>query len=358
MKVAYLIPGDDAIGPNIFTLNLVKGMLLISNFECEIFHFNRQESYTNKLKFPVKCSALNFNEKHDFSDFDLIHSTQIYADSYIVRHSLYRKFICITSMHCFMYPDFIQRKGKLIGWIECQIWKYSLNRIQNVIVSSSAQKKYYEKHLNNKHSYEIIPYGIPEMKLQTIEESIKEQIIRFKRNYKLLCGCGSLIVRKGFHQLISYLTHNPNAAVVLIGEGPEKKNLKDLATELGVRDRVLFLGFLKGSYNYYPLFDAYCMTSNSEGFGLAMLEAMCVKTPIICSDLDIYKDYFSNLNVGLFTYGEQKSFNIAADKVLLNTEYYSKESRKLYDNIFSLHLMASKHYEYYSRIVYGNLNLF
>lgn len=351
MKVAYLIPGDDAIGPNIFTLNLIKGMMEIPGFECEVFHFNRQEKYTNKLCFPVPCKALKFNEKYDFSDFDIIHSTQIYADSYVVYHNLQKKYKCITSMHCFMYPDFIQRKGTVMGWLDCQIWKYALNRLPNVIVSSSAQQRYYERHLNKKHSYDVIPYGIPEMPLGTVDKEVEKRILDFKKDYQILCGCGSLIIRKGFHQLISYLTHNPKAAVVLIGEGVEKENLQNQALDSGVSNRVLFLGFLKGSYNYYPLFDAYCLSSNSEGFGLAMLEAMCVKAPIICSDLDIYKDYFNDSNVGLFEYGNQESFNRAADRVLANKTYYSDQSRKMYDNTFALHLMAEKHYIYYNKII-------
>lgn len=351
MKVAYLIPGDDAIGPNIFTLNLIKGMMEIPGFECEVFHFNRQEKYTNKLIFPVPCRALQFKEKYDFSRFDIIHSTQIYADCYVAFHKLYNCNKCITSMHCFMYPDFIQRKGYVFGWLDCQIWKYALNKISNVIVSSSAQQRYYEKHLNNNHCYNIIPYGIPEMSFVGVDKDVENKIIEFKRDYQLLCGCGSLIIRKGFHHLIAYLSHNPKAAVVLIGEGTEKENLIKQANDCGVIDRVLFLGFLKGSYNYYPLFDAYCLSSNSEGFGLAMLEAMCVRAPIICSDLDIYRDYFNETNVGLFKYGDQESFDRAADKVLANKEYYSDQSRNLYDNIFALHLMAEKHYSYYKRII-------
>ena len=50
MKVAYLTPGDDATGPNIFTNNLVKGMIRLKDFECEVFHFNRNEKYTVSVR--------------------------------------------------------------------------------------------------------------------------------------------------------------------------------------------------------------------------------------------------------------------------------------------------------------------
>ena len=302
------------------------------------------------MDYPVKSTLLKFDDDYDFSGFDIIHSTQIYADSYVVFHGLNKKKRCITSMHCFMYPDFYTRKGKLIGWIDVQIWKLSLNEINEVIVSSSAQQRYYQKYLSADHNYKIIPYGIPEMQLKPMQEDVEKQIREFGKGRKLICGCGSLIQRKGFHQLIRYLNHNENIGLVLIGEGIEKDNLVRLAKELGVSDRVLFLGFLKDSYNYYPLFDAYCMTSSSEGFGLAMLEAMCVGTPIVCSSLDIYEDYFDSKNVGLFDYGDQDSLNNAIDRVLENKAFYAIEARKLYMKFFSVDAMAQKTFDYYSSI--------
>lgn len=350
MKVAYLTPGDDAIGPNIFTYNLVCGMIKHEGFECEIFHFNRNERYTNKLTYPVKCTMLRFEDNYDFSEFDIIHSTQIYADSYVVSHGLIESKKCVTSMHCFMYPDFYDRKGKILGWIDVQIWKLSLNQIEDIIVSSTAQLLYYQKHLSKDHRYTIIPYGIPEMQRQPMNEDVEKQIREFGKGRNLICGCGSLIQRKGFHQLISYLTHNKNVGLVLIGEGVEKDNLENQAKELGVSDRVLFMGFLPNSYNYYSLFDVYCMTSSSEGFGLALLEAMCVETPVVCSGLDIYEDFFNEKNVGKFEYGNQNSLNDAIDMVLANKDYYATEARKLYKNTFSVDSMVQRTLDFYQSL--------
>lgn len=127
--------------------------------------------------------------------------------------------------------------------------------------------------------------------------------------------------------------------------------LKSLTRELQVSNRVLFLGFLKDSYLYYPYMDAYCMCSNSEGFGLAMIEAMQMRTPIICTNLDIYKEYFDNSSVGLFEFENQESFNNAADTVLANIDYYADRAKLLADNVFSLKNMANQHYEYYQKLI-------
>ena len=90
---------------------------------------------------------------------------------------------------------------------------------------------------------------------------------------------------------------------------------------------------------------------NSEGFGLAMIEAMQMGTPIICSNLPIYIDYFNKNNVGLFEFNNQYSFNQAADTVLADIDYYSQQSQKLANGIFSLGNMGRKHYDYYKELL-------
>lgn len=354
MKIAFLIPAIDAMGPNIFTLNLVASLSCFHDLECEVFHFDRGSKDIKQLAFPVKVTELDFSKKFDFEGFDIIHSTMPVPDLYIFKHKLFKKHLCVTSMHCFMKEDLYQRKGKVIGWFETLIWKIGLKKFDNIIVSSTAMKFYYQQNLSSHHLFTIIPYGIPELRQTQMDSGIVAKIQHLHAKYKVICGCGSLIKRKGFHQLISYLAHNHDAAVVLIGRGEQEQALKDLAQKIGVIDRVLFLGFIKDSYNYYPLMDAYCMCSNSEGFGLAMLEAMQMKIPVVCTNLDIYKDYFDSQKVGLFEFGNQKSFNVAADRVLANLTYYSKQSDILAKEVFSLENMGALHYKFYKQLYENN----
>ena len=82
-----------------------------------------------------------------------------------------------------------------------------------------------------------------------------------------------------------------------------------------------------------------------------MLEAMCMGVPIVCSNLDIYEDYFDSTNVGLFEYGNQNSLNCAIDKVLSKKKYYAIKSRNLYETTFSVELMAASHFNYYKSVI-------
>lgn len=350
MKIAFLIPGIDAKGPNIFTLNLIKGLLATKKIYCEVFHFGRGGEY-DELKFPVPVKRIHLFEKRDFSSFDIIHSTMPYPDFYIVLHGLNKTHKCLTSLHNIMKNDLYQRRGKVVGFVSCLVWKFCLNRIHNIVVSSEQMKASYKSILSKRHCYTTIPYGIPQPELGDIDNEIREQLTDLKKKYKLIVGCGGLIKRKGFWQLVNYLPHNKSVAVVLIGDGPCESELKEQAVKLQVSERVIFLGFRNHSYNYYPYFDVYCMTSNSEGFGLAMLEAMALGLPVVCSNLDIYHDYFSDEDVSLFDYGNQQSLNDAIDKALKNESYFSDKSKSLYNQKFSLESMANRHLLLYNSLL-------
>lgn len=72
--------------------------------------------------------------------------------------------------------------------------------------------------------------------------------------------------------------------LILLGDGPLGGQLKALADELGVADRILFPGFLK---NPYPVLGRACLlllTSNEEGFSNSLVEAMCLGVPVLATD--------------------------------------------------------------------------
>ncbi len=109
------------------------------------------------------------------------------------------------------------------------------------------------------------------------------------KNRKIVLFVGRLTMHKGADYFIKaaakVLAHEPNALFVLAGSGEAREGLMDLAAELDIADRVLFAGFLRGDQlkNLYRRARVYVMPSVAEPFGLAPLEALGQKTPIIVS---------------------------------------------------------------------------
>jgi glycosyltransferase involved in cell wall biosynthesis len=75
------------------------------------------------------------------------------------------------------------------------------------------------------------------------------------------------------------------ASLVLVGDGPSRKALEDLAAELGIQDSVRFEGEKKDAWPYYAAMDIFMSTSHSEGMSQSILEAMACGKAIIATDV-------------------------------------------------------------------------
>jgi len=64
-----------------------------------------------------------------------------------------------------------------------------------------------------------------------------------------------------------------NTRLIIMGVGPLEQELKDLACQLGVQDKVMFV-VGKKAVDYFPLFDCFVQSSIKEGLSIALLEAM------------------------------------------------------------------------------------
>ncbi|MGA9269698.1 MAG: N-acetyl-alpha-D-glucosaminyl L-malate synthase BshA [Lutimonas sp.] len=74
------------------------------------------------------------------------------------------------------------------------------------------------------------------------------------------------------------------AKLILVGEGPDKEKADLLAKELGVKDKILFLGKSDEIRRIMCFSDLFLLPSETESFGLAALEAMAGKTPVISTN--------------------------------------------------------------------------
>lgn len=74
------------------------------------------------------------------------------------------------------------------------------------------------------------------------------------------------------------------AVLLLAGEGPEWAAARDLARDLGVMDKVHFLGRQDEVASLFALGDVFLLPSEKESFGLVALEAMASGVPVVASD--------------------------------------------------------------------------
>jgi L-malate glycosyltransferase len=80
----------------------------------------------------------------------------------------------------------------------------------------------------------------------------------------------------------------PDTTFVLVGREKEpgfEDELRSMARRLGLEDRVIFAGFVPDPYPLLSTFDVFLMTSQHEGFPVALIEAMALGVPAVATDV-------------------------------------------------------------------------
>lgn len=75
----------------------------------------------------------------------------------------------------------------------------------------------------------------------------------------------------------------PRLQYLICGNGPRREQLEDLARELGIDDRVHFLGYRRDIPLILAMSDVFCLPSFREGLPLSLMEAMAASRPVVCS---------------------------------------------------------------------------
>nr|WP_233710044.1 glycosyltransferase [Aestuariicella albida] len=76
----------------------------------------------------------------------------------------------------------------------------------------------------------------------------------------------------------------PDSLLVVVGQGRLERSLKALAYELGVSERVLFLGRVENAWKYFKAFDVFALSSDNEPFGMVLLEAIAAGIPVLSTN--------------------------------------------------------------------------
>jgi glycosyltransferase involved in cell wall biosynthesis len=104
---------------------------------------------------------------------------------------------------------------------------------------------------------------------------------------KKLLAVGTLKDQKNYPLLINafaQIAATTQATLLIAGGGPECAKLEALIAELGMADRILLPGFLDEVDQLYASADLFVLSSNYEGFGNVVLEALRAGTPIVATD--------------------------------------------------------------------------
>ncbi|HLX53703.1 MAG TPA: glycosyltransferase family 4 protein, partial [Aquella sp.] len=153
--------------------------------------------------------------------------------------------------------------------------------------------------------------------------------------------------QKGINQIIDAISKNGDYSLLVIGDGKVREDLERQAVRNNCFDRCLFLGYKKEAHKYLKFIDVYVMSSYQEGFGLVNLEAALYNKPVVCSNINVFKEIFNESCVSFFDLNDTDSLIVALSKIKQNYNYFSENLNQLVATKYTPERMGKEYFLLY-----------
>lgn len=346
MKIAYIINHLGETGLNNVVLDLVDAFVKHKH-KCKVFFLKNTE---NPMVFPCETELLNGQNRNFFDFFDVIHIHGLGPSLYVLRHKpLHCQAKVISTFHNYVFQDYTSTYGIFKGIGLAIALLISTCKIDKIVTLSKDAQTYYKRWLPKRKLTYAYNTRIINRNLQ-LTDTEKQEIKTFKDNDILIGMNGLLIHRKGIDIMLTALQNLPSQyKLMLVGDGDGYEKYHKFVIDNHLDKRVLFAGRHPKAYRYLPFFDLYVLCSRSEGFPLALLEAADYGCNIVCSDLPILQECFTNKEVTFCHKGDSKSLAHA----IIESSSFNKGlfAKKRFNDFYSPNVFYNRYLHIYQETI-------
>lgn len=235
------------------------------------------------------------------------------------------------------------------GWIYRKSTKYGYKAVTDCIEG----KTLLERDLRiPKADVMVINLGLDTKKIKRVKLSKQEKIkkqLGINPNEKVIFLYGRLTEHKGHLFLLDCISEfkEKNFKLIFPGENEEYKiRVIEHAKELGLEDRLIFPGFVKG-YEILSFSDLLVLPSKRESFGMSLVEAFCLKVPVIRTKTGGYED-MKDMCFGI-DYGDEKELSKLLKLFFEEEVRFKKRAEDAYEKVdrFDINNVVEKYYTLY-----------
>jgi glycosyltransferase involved in cell wall biosynthesis len=146
----------------------------------------------------------------------------------------------------------------------------------------------------------------------------------------------------------------PEAEFVLVGDGPLRPELEKQAADLGVADRVVFLGDRRDIPAVLASLDVAVLTSDSESLSNVILEAMAARLPVVAYDVGGNAELLNIERGVLVAAGNESDFSAGIVRLLSDADLRRRQGdngRKFVEENFSLDRVRRRYEDLYATLL-------
>ncbi len=262
----------------------------------------------------------------------------IHSINYIISGSLAKLIFKVPLVINLGGTDLMRAKDYLL-------FRWLLSKVDKVFYVSSSMKLILEEFISpDRLIYTSNGYDKDIFKF---DNDVRENFIinvgnlRWQKNHKLLL--------RSFSNLT---TKYPDLKLKIIGSGDELNELQGLADELGIKDKVFFMGTLSPAEIASLMNKAqfFCLSSSSEGFPKVIVEAMACGLPIISTDTGNCREVISL--AGIIVDSNEQAYTCGLESMLSDADLDVKRRHAIQrSKDFSWELVVSKIDREYSNLL-------
>ena len=327
-----------------FSYKEEDGILKIPSFPIGLMNFRQTGIYPIKAFNIIKKWKLDIIHSHtEFSigTFARLISKQLNIPLVHTYHTMYEEYIYYITKGYFNSAS-----KKLVEYLTLFLCDKTIDEL---IVPTEKTKELFKDKYKVKRDVYVIPSGIDTTRFYK-ENIDKNEIINLKKDLGLkktdfiVLYVGRIAKEKSIDFLInnfnSVLKRIPKAKMIIVGDGPDIKDLIDLTRKKGLENKIIFTG--KAPWTdvpkYYSLCDLFVTASKTETQGLTVIEAMGASKPVVAIRDESFELMITDKKDGLF-FDDEKSY--------VDMVYEVYKNKKLRDEIsFNARLTADKYSPY------------
>ena len=256
---------------------------------------------------PEFLCNLNRYQRTEGIDYDLIHSHYWLSGSVAVQLSSEWGVPHVATFHTLAKTKMQARPGEVEPEMRVTAETRVMRSVDAVVVSTVQEREDLSRlYRLSPHKVHVLPAGVDLRLFRPIDKHVAKRMLGLTEK-RIVLSVGRIEPLKGLDILIHAMAalEDPVDTRLLVvggtpGADPELERLESMASGLGIRDMVTFVGAVDQTElpAYYSAADVFVMPSYYESFGLAALEAMACGTPVIASRVGGPRNFVKNGETG------------------------------------------------------------
>jgi glycosyltransferase involved in cell wall biosynthesis len=191
----------------------------------------------------------------------------------------------IAFHHGYTFPDLKMRAYN-------QLDRWSLRDAARIVTVSLAFERQLRRHGVSSERISVLHNAIdPELMDRLPDSAALRAALGISAEDRIVLTVGRLSREKAHTDLVLAMSRlreiSPqiSARLIVVGEGPERERIQQIARECGVSDQMILTGFVRDPRPYYSIADVAVLSSLTEGSPNALLEAMAARVPVVATNV-------------------------------------------------------------------------